>query len=159
MLCLLGVQRGGATGSRSIRSIGCRNNWRGWNRTRNLLASAEACRQLQQCHALYNRAESLVKTWPSRALELHGQIIETAPPDSEIYRAAYERIRTIGSNQAGARQDKDKCRQEVLVRTVLAATSSNVQQVTASFRSSGIRGGPRDYCYRSMVTRGGALWP
>ena len=78
-----------------------------------LLTSAEACRQLQQCHALYNRAESLVKTWPSRALELHSQIIEAAPPDSEIYRAAEKRIRTItgtdipsGAVQDGAGIDK-----------------------------------------------------
>ena len=60
-----------------------------------LMVSAEACRQLQECHALYNRAESVVKTWPSRAQELLAQIVETAPPDSEIYRAAQIRIQVI----------------------------------------------------------------
>ncbi len=66
-----------------------------------LMAAAEACRRLQECHKLYNRAESLVKMWPSRAEELLGQIIEIAPPDSEIYRAARLRLRDIAGT-AGA---------------------------------------------------------
>ena len=74
-----------------------------------LLASADACRRLQECHALYNRAESLVKTWPSRALELHGQIIESAPPDSEVYHAAEKRILAIAgtTNRKGEEGGKE----------------------------------------------------
>lgn len=60
-----------------------------------LMAAAAACRQLQECHQLYNRAESVMRTWPARAEQLLAQIIDTAPADSEIHRAARERIQTL----------------------------------------------------------------
>lgn len=60
-----------------------------------LVAAAEKCRQLKECHKLYNRAESVVATWPARARELLTRILDTAPSDSEIYRAARERISKI----------------------------------------------------------------
>jgi hypothetical protein len=60
-----------------------------------LMQEAKKCRELKECHKLFNRAESVVKTWPARAKELLAQIIETAPPDSEIYRAARERVQEI----------------------------------------------------------------
>ncbi len=72
-----------------------------------IIASAEACRRLQQCHALYNRAESLVKTWPSRAQELLSQIVESAPPESEIYRAAQKRIQAINDTLQQDRTGSD----------------------------------------------------
>jgi hypothetical protein len=62
---------------------------------RQIMAAAVACRQLQECHKLYNRAESLAKAWPSRSEELLSQVVATAPPDSEIYRAAKRRLQTL----------------------------------------------------------------
>jgi len=60
-----------------------------------LMEAALACRQLQECHRWYQRAESVMPTWPERAEELLAQIIDTAPADSEIHRAARERIQAI----------------------------------------------------------------
>ena len=50
--------------------------------------AAEACRDLQECHKLYNRAKMLAEAKPTRAAELFAQIIERAPEQSEVYRAA-----------------------------------------------------------------------
>jgi hypothetical protein len=36
-----------------------------------------------------------MRTWPARAEQLLAQIIDTAPADSEIHRAARERIQTL----------------------------------------------------------------
>jgi hypothetical protein len=57
-----------------------------------LVAAAEACRRLQECHRLYKRAEGVADANPRRARELFGQIIEQAPRDSEVYMAARKHI-------------------------------------------------------------------
>jgi hypothetical protein len=60
-----------------------------------IIASAEACRQLQQCHDLYNRAERVIKGNPPRAKELFEKILAQAPEDSEVYRAAQKHVREL----------------------------------------------------------------
>ncbi|MCU0959951.1 MAG: hypothetical protein MUF48_07575 [Pirellulaceae bacterium] len=60
-----------------------------------LMAAARACRELQQCHQLYKRAESLAQAWPNRAVELLTEVLHRAPPESEVYRAADRRVREI----------------------------------------------------------------
>lgn len=57
-----------------------------------LVASAETCRELQECHKLYRRAERLTKARPGRARELFAQIVQRAPDDSEVFRAAKSQI-------------------------------------------------------------------
>lgn len=57
-----------------------------------VLASAEACLELKRCHEMYERAEGLLKVNPSRARQIFGEIVERAPEDSEIYRAALNQI-------------------------------------------------------------------
>jgi hypothetical protein len=61
-----------------------------------LMASAKACRETQQCHAIYNRATQLTELNPGRAKELFAEILARAPSDSEVYRAAQ---RHLGSAQ------------------------------------------------------------
>jgi len=53
-----------------------------------LMASAAACREMQRCHELYNRAVRVVKMNPARAKELFTELVSRAPTDSEVYRAA-----------------------------------------------------------------------
>jgi hypothetical protein len=60
-----------------------------------ILTAAEACRELQECRKLYNRAEYLVKLKPTRAKEFFAQIVDRAPADSEVCRAAREQIEEL----------------------------------------------------------------
>lgn len=60
-----------------------------------VVAAAEKCRQLQACHRLYRRAEMLAELRPVRAKELFGEIVRLAPADSEVGRAAQERLALI----------------------------------------------------------------
>jgi len=53
-----------------------------------LIASAKACREMQECHKLYRRAARVTEVNPVRAKELFTQIVSRAPADSEVYRAA-----------------------------------------------------------------------
>jgi hypothetical protein len=57
-----------------------------------VVAAAESCRQLQECHRLYQRAEMLAEMRPERAKELFDQIIDVAPEDSEVGRAARQQL-------------------------------------------------------------------
>jgi hypothetical protein len=57
------------------------------------IAAAEDCRTLQWCHDTYRRAEQLIKGDPEQARNLLAQIIQKAPHDSEVYRAAVERAK------------------------------------------------------------------
>jgi hypothetical protein len=57
-----------------------------------VVAAAKACRELQQCHQLYNRAERLAKVDPDRAKELLAQIVARAPKDSELYAAVQRQL-------------------------------------------------------------------
>jgi hypothetical protein len=57
-----------------------------------VVASAETCRQVKQCHELYLRAERLVEVKPENAAELFEEIVRRAPIDSKIYREAKKRL-------------------------------------------------------------------
>ena len=57
-----------------------------------IVAKAEACREVQRCHQLYARAERLLPDRPERADELFAEIIRRAPSDSKVYRAAEQRL-------------------------------------------------------------------
>ena len=57
-----------------------------------LVASAKACRELRQCHDLYNLAEKIATHRPARAKELFTQIVQRAPQESEIHGAARKRV-------------------------------------------------------------------
>ncbi len=64
-----------------------------------IVASAKICTQLQWCHKTYRTAEQLAPVKPDRAKELFAQILDRAPADSEIYRAARRQIYEL--RQAG----------------------------------------------------------
>jgi hypothetical protein len=57
-----------------------------------LVASAKACRELRECHDLYNLAEKIVPHRPARAKELFAQIVQRTPRESEIHGAARKRV-------------------------------------------------------------------
>lgn len=57
-----------------------------------LVAAAKACRELRQCHDLYNLAEKIAPHRPDRAKELFTQIVGRAPEESEIHKAARKRV-------------------------------------------------------------------
>jgi len=57
-----------------------------------LIAAAEECRELQKCHQIYSRAERLIPVEPDRAKELFAQVVQRAPKDSEVYRAAQSHL-------------------------------------------------------------------
>lgn len=58
-----------------------------------IVASAERCRNLQQCHHTYRRAERLLAAQPERAAELFREVLDKAPRDSEIHVAARQHWR------------------------------------------------------------------
>jgi len=58
----------------------------------NIIAMAEACREMQRCHQLYARAERVLSDRPDRARELFAEVTRRAPADSEVYRAAQRRL-------------------------------------------------------------------
>jgi hypothetical protein len=60
-----------------------------------ILASAAACRELQECHKIYNRATKLMESKPTRAKELFTEIIRRAPEDSEVSRTARRHIQEM----------------------------------------------------------------
>jgi hypothetical protein len=62
-----------------------------------LVAAAELCRRLQECHGLFSRAERVIKANPARARELFRQIVDRAPEDSEVHLAARRQIRQMTS--------------------------------------------------------------
>ncbi len=60
-----------------------------------VVASAVACRDLQESHRDYRRAENLSKVRRERAKELFAQVVERAPADSEVHRAALARLQEM----------------------------------------------------------------
>jgi hypothetical protein len=56
------------------------------------MAAARTCRELQHCHQLYASAERLITDKPDRARELFAEILDHAPSDSEVHRAAKEQL-------------------------------------------------------------------
>jgi hypothetical protein len=57
-----------------------------------IVAAAVACRELQECHKLYARAERLIAARPDRARELFAQVVARAPADSEVHRSALAQL-------------------------------------------------------------------
>ena len=57
-----------------------------------LVASAARCKDLQQCHIMYQQAERLAKVKPSRAREIFAQIVKRSPSDSQLHRAAVQQV-------------------------------------------------------------------
>jgi hypothetical protein len=57
-----------------------------------VVASAEVCRKLRECHKIYTRAERLSELKPGRAQELYAEVVRRAPRDSEVYRLAQTRV-------------------------------------------------------------------
>jgi hypothetical protein len=60
-----------------------------------IVAAAMACRELQQCHKIYDRAQRLVAARPVRAKELFAEIVARAPADSEVHRAALAQLQEL----------------------------------------------------------------
>jgi hypothetical protein len=58
----------------------------------NILALAEACREMQRCHQLYARAERVLTANPDRAHDLFAEVARRAPADSEVYHAAQQHL-------------------------------------------------------------------
>jgi hypothetical protein len=57
-----------------------------------VVAAAQACRELKWCHQAYVRAERLLNGKPEVASEIFAEIVRRAPEDSEVYRAAQEHL-------------------------------------------------------------------
>jgi hypothetical protein len=60
-----------------------------------IVEAAKACRELQECHKLYNRAQLFAETKPARAKEILEEILTRAPADSEVCRAAREHLQSM----------------------------------------------------------------
>ncbi len=60
-----------------------------------IVASAERCRNLQQCHHTYRRAERLIAVRPERAAELFREVLDKAPADTEIHVAARQQLAAL----------------------------------------------------------------
>ncbi len=60
-----------------------------------VVASAERCRKLQECHHTYRRAERLIAVRPERAAELFREVLDKAPPDTEIHVAARKQLAAL----------------------------------------------------------------
>src|SRR5258707_4208516 len=59
---------------------------------KSIASEANQCKNLQLCHEKYRRAMSIKATVPDRAREYLSQIIELAPPDTSIHKAARGQI-------------------------------------------------------------------
>ena len=57
-----------------------------------VVAAAERCRELQECHRLYCRAEHLSKVDRDAARKLFVEVLRCAPKDSEVYREAEKQL-------------------------------------------------------------------
>lgn len=57
-----------------------------------LLASAQQCRALRECHKIFNTAELLAKTDPIKARDMFKEILAKADSESEVHVAAREQL-------------------------------------------------------------------
>jgi hypothetical protein len=57
-----------------------------------VVAAAETCRCIRECHGAYLIAERLIALKPERAKERLAEIVQRAPEDSEVYRLAKARL-------------------------------------------------------------------
>lgn len=69
-------------------------------RDKTQVAAAERCRHLRACHKTFERAERLAKVAPDKAKQLLGEVVTSAPTDSELYRVARERLHTLTTDGA-----------------------------------------------------------
>jgi DNA-directed RNA polymerase subunit F len=60
-----------------------------------LVASAEACRNLQWCHRTFSLASRVAKVKPNEARKLFEQVVARAPIDSKVHFAAREEIANL----------------------------------------------------------------
>lgn len=60
-----------------------------------VVAAGKLCRVLQSCHEDFQRGESLRSTNPAKAREYFAQILERAPADTPVHRAAREQIASL----------------------------------------------------------------
>jgi hypothetical protein len=60
-----------------------------------IVESANRCATLQQCHHTYRRAERLIAGRPERAAELFREVLQKAPPDTEIHVAARKQLAAL----------------------------------------------------------------
>jgi len=63
-----------------------------------VVASAEACSELQWCHKTFRHAETLAEVSPKRARELFSKIVRRAPSDTQVHRAARKRLQQLGAS-------------------------------------------------------------
>lgn len=59
------------------------------------MAAAKACRQLQECHKIYESAMRIAGSHPQRARQLLQQIVDRAPTDSQLYAAAQQQLAAL----------------------------------------------------------------
>ena len=90
MLRLLGVSASGSAGP-APSAIEAKTRLEALEKVPDIVAKAEACREVQRCHQLYARASAFCRIVPS-ANELLAEIIRRAPNDSKVYRAAKQRL-------------------------------------------------------------------
>jgi hypothetical protein len=57
-----------------------------------IVAEAEECRVLQECHQTFHTAELLEKSLPEKAETLFKDILAKSPRDSEVHRCAKEEL-------------------------------------------------------------------
>ena len=59
---------------------------------KSIVSDANNCRNLQLCHEKFRRAMTIKSTIPSKARTYLAEIIEIAPPDATVHKAAREQI-------------------------------------------------------------------
>lgn len=59
---------------------------------KSIVSDANNCRNLQLCHEKFRRAMSIKTTAPNKARTYFSEIIELAPPDTSVHKAAREQI-------------------------------------------------------------------
>lgn len=57
-----------------------------------IVAEAEECKLLQECHKKFHSAELLEKTLPNQAVALFKEVLAKSPKDSEVYKCAQEEL-------------------------------------------------------------------
>ena len=64
-----------------------------------IVAEAEECRTLRECHETFHKAELLEKSLPDKAESLFKQILVKSPKDAEVYRCAKEELAKLHSTK------------------------------------------------------------
>jgi hypothetical protein len=64
-----------------------------------IVAEAEECRLLRECHQKFHSAQLLEKSLPESAKALFKEVVEKSPHDSEVYRCARQELTKLGSRR------------------------------------------------------------